>query len=260
MQNSFIKINKKSIYYKFINKNLLSDDKTLLVFLHEGLGCSEQWKDFHEIISEKLQMPALVYDRYGYGKSEEVSGARNPDFLEKEAKVFLPGIFEKLNISEQKKVLFGHSDGGTIAIIHTSIFPENIIGIITEAAHVFIDEITESGLKNTVKFFKTTDLKEKLEKYHGNKTESMFKTWTDVWLSAEMSGWNIEHYLPGIKCPFLAIQGKNDNYGSYRQLESIKNQTSGKTKILFIPDCGHVPHHQAREIVTEEVVRFVRDL
>lgn len=257
MSGNYINIHEKSLFYEFVNSDFLSSDSPVMVFLHEGLGCSKQWKGFHKEISDILKIPVLAYDRYGYGLSEEINEPRNPDFLEQEASSFLPEIFKKLKIQDHKKILFGHSDGGTIAIIYASLFPENVLGIITEAAHVFIEDITKKGLSATVEIYKNSKLREKLKKHHGKKTDSMFNSWTEVWLSPEMSDWNIEHFIPGIKCPVLAIQGENDNYGTYKQLESIRKKTSDKTQILFIPDCGHIPHHQAKETVKKASIEFI---
>ncbi len=260
MPDNYININGKSLFYEFINSRFLCADSPVMVFLHEGLGCSKQWKGFDKEISDILKIPVLVYDRYGYGLSEEIREPREPDFLEQEATSFLPEIFKKLEIQDHNKILFGHSDGGTIAIIYASLFPEKVLGIITEAAHVFIEDITKEGLSETIEIYKSSKLREKLEKYHGEKTDAMFNSWTGVWLSPEMSDWNIEHFLPVIKCPVLAIQGENDNYGTYKQLESIQNNTSGKTEILYLPECGHIPHHQAKDVVKRVSVEFVNNI
>ena len=70
MDKGLINIDSKSIYYEFINADLLSKDKPLLIFLHHGVGSVRQWGDFPFLLSNSLQYPALLYDRYGYGKSE----------------------------------------------------------------------------------------------------------------------------------------------------------------------------------------------
>jgi pimeloyl-ACP methyl ester carboxylesterase len=85
----------------------------------------------------------------------------------------------------------------------------------------------------------------------------MFNSWIDTWLTKENSEWNIEHYLNKITCPVLAIQGLDDNYGTPRQVYSIQKNTSGRTEILLIENCGHIPHHEARELVEKEIIKFI---
>ena|GEM_PF-182714 len=256
-----IEISGKELFYGIINPELVDKENPLIVFLHEGLGCSEQWKDFHISICEKLNLPGLYYDRYGYGRSQEVTEERKPDFLDVEAEKVLPELLEKLKLKDKKLILFGHSDGGTISLLYAAKFPENTLAVITEAAHVINEEITMQGQRDVIKLYETTDLPLKLARYHGPKTENMFSSWINVWQSDAMKNWSIEAKLGTITCPVLAIQGSEDNYGSPEQLERIrKHAHNAKVETALIPGCGHIPHHQAREKVEELTVRFFMKL
>jgi len=257
----YITINNKSLFYNFINRDILHPGKALLVFLHEGLGSSKQWKDFHINLANALKLPALYYDRYGYGKSQQVEGERSVDFLEEEAEVILPELLYSLNLNSSPLILFGHSDGGTIALLFAAKFPEKTLAVITEAAHVIVEDITIQGQRDVIKLYKTTDLPVKLARYHGKKTETMFWSWINVWQSKEMLNWTIEPKLSGIKCPVLALQGSDDNYGSPEQLASIKRHSSNSNvNTVLIPGCGHVPHHQAKEEVERQTIEFINNL
>ena len=66
-----------------------------------------------------------------------------------------------------------------------------ILGVITEAAHVFVEPISINGVKATLERYLDGTLKHRLEKHHGEKTESMFYGWADVWLSSEFQDWLI---------------------------------------------------------------------
>jgi pimeloyl-ACP methyl ester carboxylesterase len=255
-----ISINDIQLSYNFIHPSLLQSGRPLLVFLHEGLGCSEQWKDFHTGLCVQLSLPGFYYDRHGYGQSQEVQEPRQHDFLDNEAEITLPALFEKLNLSHLPKIIFGHSDGGTIALLFAAKFPEQTIAVITEAAHVINEEITMRGQRDVIKLYETTDLPAKLARYHGSKTEKMFRSWINVWQSEEMSSWSIEHKLQTITCPVLAIQGSDDNYGSPEQLRRIKKHaTKAHVTISLIENCGHVPHHQSREKVEQLVLSFLKN-
>src|SRR3989339_455077 len=254
--NNLIQIQGKKIWYNFISPKRRDGKKPLIIFLHEGLGCSEQWKDFPELICNNFNVSGLVYDRYGYGKSQEIGENRTTDFLQQEAFVFLPDLILKLNITEPL-IFFGHSDGGTIALLYASKFSEKISGLITEADHVFIEPLSAKGIRSAVASYDKGKLKSSLEKYHEGKTESMFRSWSGTWLSEDGLKWNIESLLPGINAPVLAIQGKNDNYGSELQLISKLKNISGRVEILYLPNCGHHPHHQERERVLQKTIDFI---
>ena len=157
-------------------------------------------------------------------------------------------------------ILFGHSDGGSIALIVAAKYPLHIMGIITEGAHIFVEDITLQGIRDAVKTFHTTNLKERLQKYHGDKTDAVFWAWTKTWLSDEYKFWNIESFLPKIKCPVLIIQGENDEYGSKEQVNGIINQVSGEARQFITPSAGHTPHKEAKEVVLEHSASCINHL
>lgn len=229
-----------------------------LVFLHEGLGSIGQWRDFPLIVSRATGLPALIYDRFGHGKSDPLTGPRKVRYMHDEALTSLPEILDQLRI--EKTILIGHSDGGSIALIFAAKHPEKVSGVITAAAHVFVEDITIQGIRDAVRIFETTNLCERLRPYHGDSTESMFRGWADIWLAPEFRDWNIEEYLPAVSSPVLALQGKNDEYGTPAQVDAIVRQVSGPVEGLLIPDCGHIPHHQARERVISEIIPFIKSL
>ncbi len=235
--------------------NQISNGSTL-VFLHEGLGSVGQWRDFPSLLCEKTGLPALVYDRWGYGKSEPFTLPRPMGYLHDEARLGLPAVLDECGIG--KAILIGHSDGGSISLIHASMRPEGIRAVITEAAHVFVESITLEGIREAVNVYASTDLGKRLARYHGDKTDHVFHGWADTWLSPEFRDWNIEDVLPGVRCPVLIIQGMDDPYGSPAQVKAIERQVSGPAKALLV-QCGHTPHAEAREEVLEEMARFIRE-
>ena len=181
-----------------------------LVFLHEGLGSISQWRDFPEALARAAGLPALVYDRYGYGASEAREGPQVPDFFEVEARTFLPGVLEACGVD--RPFLVGHSDGGTIALLYAALFPERPLGLIAEAAHVFVEEVSLENIAKATRAFRTTPLRDKLQRHHGAKVASMFHGWSDVWLSPEHRDWRIVDRLAAIIAPVLVLQGADDGY------------------------------------------------
>ncbi|MGZ3606744.1 MAG: alpha/beta fold hydrolase [Syntrophales bacterium] len=243
---------------EFISPWNKTGNRPALVFLHEGLGSIGQWRDLPEQICVATGCPALVYDRWGHGGSDPLTESRRPCYLHDEALLSLPEVLEQCAID--KPILIGHSDGGSIAIIYAGTYPQKVAGIITEAAHVFVEDVTVEGIKRAVEIYESTDLKTRLDRFHGSNTDLMFRGWSNIWLSPEFRDWNIENCLPNVTCPLLVIQGKDDEYGTPAQVKAIVGTVVGPVRGLMIDNCGHIPHLQARERVFAEMVSFISAL
>jgi len=231
------------------------DKGPVLVFLHEGLGSIAQWRDYPELLCRKSGLSGLIYDRLGYGGSEPIKEKRRMEDLHEEAFASLPEVLQKCRVG--KAFFIGHSDGGSIALLFAAVHPDRTAGVITEAAHVFVEDVTVDGIRVAVAAYETGDLREKLAKYHAGNTEGAFRGWADTWLAPEFRNWNLEEYLPSIQAPLLAIQGQNDPYGTPAQVKAIVSRVNGPARGLIIPGCGHIPHIQARHRVLSEMAEFV---
>lgn len=228
-------------------------DAPVLVFLHEALGCDSMWKGVPLALSVAMGLPFLTYDRPGHGLSGPLRGPRDERYLEVEAYEVLPQLLDACGVTDA--VLVGHSDGGTIALMYAS--RHRVRAVVTEAAHVFVEEITLAGIRAAVEAWKTTDLRDRLARHHGDKTEALFDAWAETWLSERFRPWNIEPCLPGVEAPVLVVQGEDDEYGTARQVEAIAGGVSGPSRPLLIPGCRHIPHHQAAEQVLPAIAEFV---
>ena len=252
----YVNSNGANLKVKHIKKE--DDGLPTIIFLHDSLGCIELWRDFPALLGNATNCNVLVYDRQGYGLSSPFTIAeRDNDYMEREADV-LNDLILQLGIKDA--ILFGHSDGGSIALIAAGKYPQHIRAVITEGAHIFVEEITLQGIRAGADAYLNTNLKERLQKYHGDKTEAMFWAWAQTWLTDEFSTWNIESFLPSILCPVLIIQGDNDEYGSIAQVDGIVTQVSGAAVKLMIPEIGHTPHKEARERVLKETTGFIARL
>jgi pimeloyl-ACP methyl ester carboxylesterase len=227
-----------------------------LVFLHEGLGSIGQWRHFPAELCARTGLPGLVYERWGYGRSDPLTGPRPDDYLHREAQDSLPEVLAACDIADPP-ILFGHSDGASIALLFAAAHPEQTRAVVCEAAHVFIEEECLAGIRLAVAAYEQGPLRDGLRRYHGANTETMFRGWGDTWLRPTRRHWNVAAELPRIACPTLIIQGADDEYATRAQMDAIAAGMTGPTEILWLPDCGHVPHHQARERVLDTAARFI---
>jgi pimeloyl-ACP methyl ester carboxylesterase len=242
---------------QILHYQLLEGDPALpyLVFLHEGLGCTAMWRDFPELLCKTTGCPGLVYDRLGYGKSSASPQRRTIHYLHTSALHELPKLLHGV-IPETPYILVGHSDGGSISLIHGAERPFFLRGIIAEAAHVFVDQATIAGIKSAAAAWAQGKL-QGLAHYHGEKTAAVFKAWAETWLSAWFRHWNIEYLLPSITAPLLVIHGENDQYGLIEQAKSIASHTAGHVQLEIVTDCAHIPHAEAQPLVEKLMTDFI---
>ncbi len=229
-----------------------------LVFLHEGLGSASLWRDFPDRLSAETGCGALIYSRAGYGKSDPVTLPRPLRFMHDEAAI-LPRVLAAAGVREH--ILVGHSDGASISLIHAGSAPgPGLRGLILEAPHVFAEPHGLEAIAKIREAYLTTDLRARLERHHGANVDVAFRGWNDVWLHPGFRAWNLEEFLPRIAVPILILQGENDEYGTWRQVEAIERQAGGPVAAVALADCGHSPHREQPERALEAMARFVRQV
>jgi pimeloyl-ACP methyl ester carboxylesterase len=230
--------------------------KTTCVFLHEGLGSLAMWRDFPARLCEALGMRGLVYSRPAYGKSTpRAAGERwNTDFMHRQAHEVLPALLDALGVRDPVW-LYGHSDGGSIALLFAARFPGRVAGLIVAAPHIFVEDLSVSSIEQTRLAYLETDLRDKLARYHDD-VDSAFWGWNDIWLHPPFREWSIEREIAGLRMPLLAVQGVDDEYGTMEQIRGIARQVS-HAKLIEIPECGHSPHRDQPDALIRAAVEFV---
>ena len=239
-------------------------NRATVVLLHEGLGSVAMWRDFPKQLAASSAHSVVVYSRLGYGASDALPDGndplgprrnlRGPGFMHREAFDVLPALLTALEI--EKPVLFGHSDGGSIALLHASRHP--VTGVIAMAPHIKVEAISIKSIEEAQIAYETGDLKNRLAKFHDD-VEGAFRGWCDVWLRPEFRDWNIESELAAIKAPILAIQGEDDQYGTLYQIEEIARRNQ-RTRLFKIPGCTHSPHRDQPDVVMGAVQSFLATL
>ena len=233
----------------------------LMVFLHEGLGSLAMWKDFPERLCRAGGYRGLVYSRPGYGRSTARAPDEHwaPDFMHRQADEVLPALLEALQLDTlaEPPLLFGHSDGASIALLYAARFPARVSAVISLAPHILVEEVTVSSIEQARLAYLQTDLKQKLGRYHAD-ADSAFWGWNDIWLSPAFRDWNIEAEIATIACPVLAVQGIGDEYGTLLQVRGIARRVA-HSRIVELAECGHSPHRDQPELLISEVLQFLAD-
>ena len=229
----------------------------LLVFLHEGLGSLAMWRDFPQALCDAAGVRGLVWSRPGYGRStpRAPEEAWDLDFMHRQAHEVLPALLAALGVAEPVWLL-GHSDGGSIALLHAAKFSERTAGAIVLAPHILVEDLSVASIAKAKTAYETTDLKQRLAKYHDD-PDSAFWGWNRIWLHPPFKQWSIEDEIASIAGPLLAVQGLDDEYGTLEQIRGIARRVP-QAALLELPQCGHSPHKDQPQAVIEAVARFIR--
>ena len=231
----------------------------LLVFLHEGLGSLAMWKDFPAQLCAAAGCRGLVYSRPGYGRStpRPADERWGLDFLHQQSNAVLPALLDALGV-QAPYALLGHSDGGSIALIHAAQFPARVSAVIVMAPHILVEEFGLVSIRQARAQYLQGDLRSRLARYHLD-VDSAFWGWNDIWLSPDFPQWQITSELKHIEAPVLAIQGEDDPYGSMAQIDGIASVLPA-ARLLKLPACGHSPHRDQPDRVMHAIGAFVTGL
>lgn len=234
-------------------------DAPLLVFVHEGLGSLAMWRDFPQRLCDAANCRGLVYSRPGYGRSTPRAAQEQwgVDFMHRQALEVLPALLTALQIDTavDKPWLFGHSDGGSIALLYAARFAQLIAGAIVLAPHIHVEDISIASIEQARVAYLEADLKHRLARYH-DEPDSAFWGWNRIWLDPLFRRWSIEAELASISCPLLAMQGLDDEYGTLAQIHGIARQVP-QAELLELAHCGHSPQRDQAAQVIDAAIEFV---
>ena len=227
--------------------------KAPIVFLHDSLGCITAWRDFPDRLCAAARREGLVYDREGFGRSSPLARPRTRRYLHDEAAI-LTELMTAAGI--EQAVLFGHSDGATIALLAAALSPDRVPAVVSIGAHVLIEEQTLAGLRDALPWWDDPRFRERMTRHHADKAEAVFRVWTGTWLSDHFAGWNMLDELAAVRCPALVIQGEHDEYATPAHVDAITSRIRGPVRGLLAPGRGHSPHRETPEL-SEEIERFL---
>ncbi|HYF20947.1 MAG TPA: alpha/beta hydrolase [Ramlibacter sp.] len=227
-----------------------------IVFLHEGLGSVAMWRDWPQQVCRATGRAGAVFSRRGYGASDPVPDVRGagrlaPDYMHREAWEVLPALLGQLGMGSP--VLLGHSDGGSIALLHASRHP--VAACVVMAPHVVVEDVSIRSIEQARDAYLQGGLRERLARYHQD-VDCAFWQWNDAWLDPAFRAFDIRPDCRRITAPVLAIQGVDDPYGTLAQIEQIA-PTAGPFETFVVERCGHSPHKDQPEAVTQRIVEFL---
>ena len=254
--SSQLKSNGKSLEYSCYGPS--PDQATTILLLHEGLGCVALWRDFPAKLAKASGFGVMAYSRAGYGQSDPADLPRPLDYMTREAVDSLPQLIAAAGL--QQIILLGHSDGASIAAIYGgSVEDHRVRGLILMAPHFFTEDMGLASIAEAKVAYENTDLSTRMSKYHNN-PDNAFYGWNDSWLHADFKNWNITDVIDYIRVPVLAIQGREDQYGTTAQIEALKAQLYAPLETVLLENCQHTPFLEQPDLTLRSITNFCRRL
>ena len=231
----------------------------VIVFLHEGLGSLALWKDFPERLCQRLGCRGLVYSRPGYGQSEDLAAPQpwGVDFMHRQAYAVLPALFKALQLREPP-VILGHSDGASIALLYAAMHPEHCRAVVALAPHLFVESKTLVAIAALQVQEVYEPLLARLAKHHRD-APAVFQAWSQAWLAPDFVPWSITDTIATLRCPVLAVQGTDDEYGTLAHIQTLAQHHTA-TELVTFDACGHAPHRDQAERLIAAVLSFLHHL
>ncbi len=248
------------IEYRLIEPATVGRAAPLMVFLHEGLGSVSMWRDFPDQLCAAAGLRGLVYSRPGYGRStpRALGEAWGPDFMHRQAAQLLPALLPALGVHAQGDPpwLFGHSDGGSIALLYAAAPARPLAGVVVMAPHIVVETVSIDSIERARQAYAQGELRQRLSRHH-DEPDSAFCGWAGAWLSPAFRHWSITDEIGSIRCPLLALQGSEDEYGTLEQILGIARRVP-QAELLELAGCGHSPHREQPQLVIDAVAGFVQ--
>lgn len=226
-----------------------------IVMMHGGLDCIATWKDLPQVIAEATGWPVLVYDRYGYGRSEPLVGGREPSYRREEAGPVLGEVLRHFGI--RKALMFGHSDGGAMSVLAAAMHPEIVCGAMGCSPTIALDQFMVDAMANARRAYEQEGLREKLERYHGAGTDAMFWGWFNAWASQKALEWNMNAEIAAVRCPVSALFGNQDEYGWRPSALALFTHGTMSLEVLALAGQGHHPQQRARGETIAQLQRLI---
>ena len=228
------------------------------VLLHEGLGCLALWRDFPQRLAQATGWGVMAYSRAGYGQSDPAELPRPLEYMTQEALEILPQVLDQIGF--QRGILLGHSDGATIAAIYAgSVADFRVRGLVLMAPHFFTEKMGLAEITKAKEAFTTGDLAALMARYHRD-AKATFRGWNDTWLDPGFKDWSVAEVIDYLRIPVLAVQGRDDQYGTLAQIEEIDSRCYAPVDIEILDDCGHTPFLDQPEQTLAVVAEFAARL
>lgn len=216
-------------------------NKTPIVMLHHGFGCTQIWKEIYPSLVENGHR-VLMYDRRGYGRSKE-----GPDFMA----FYVSDRFRPESVEEMRGLvtamginrfhMIGQCEGGVVAADYAARYPEQVKSMVISSTQCFSPGTMVE--KNTADFPKAFDeleepLQAKLTEWHGHRAESFYNQFRRFGGAYGTGVFDLRPVLALVQCPTLVLYPDRSSLFEVEQgVAMYRSLPKGELSVL--PKCGH---------------------
>jgi len=228
------------------------EDGPTVVLLHHGLGLTRAWRRQEGALTA-AGYRVVIYDRWGYGRSERRPALSLPCFEDDQSDLL--ALLDHMGV--KRVALIGHSDGGTIALYFAAAHPERVACLATIAAHIYVEPKMGLGILGVRQTFENdADFRRRFQRAHGDQYQQVFDNWFNGWTKPEHMSWDMRPVLRQIHCPALVIQGLEDEHATPRHAEDIAAAIPG-AELWLVPEAGHMLQRDAARELNKKLLDFL---
>nr|WP_268744198.1 alpha/beta hydrolase [Limimaricola cinnabarinus] len=154
--------------------------------------------------------------------------------------------------------LVGHSDGATIALLCAAAMPKRVGRVVAIAPHIFAEQVTIQGVRDFDSRNGGAVWRQNLARRHRDPSAA-YDAWRDFWLSENGAEWSVINELSTCHAPLLLVQGGQDAFGSYAQLDATTRTVAGRSREMRLAGLGHEPHREEADTVARAVAEFLNE-
>lgn len=225
----------------------------MIVLLHHGLGSVRAWKAQIPVLVE-AGWHVLVYDRWGYGRSEARPRLSIPTFEDDLADLL--SLVDALNLPQFS--LVGHSDGGTISLYFAAAHPERLQRLVAVAAHIYVEPKIVMGIEGVCQAFQNDPaFRQGLQRVHADKTQAVFSAWFEGWHDPANLSWDMRPVLGKITCPALIVQGRQDEHATPQHAFDAATAIPD-SELWLVREAAHMLPQEMPEVFNRRLLDFLR--
>jgi pimeloyl-ACP methyl ester carboxylesterase len=249
MQSEKLQVNKHELYIERHGPS----DRPPVVLLHHGLGAVQSW-DAQIPVLVQAGYHVLVYDRWGYGRSQARSEFSIPAFEDDLAD--LQAICEHYEVTRAN--LVGHSDGGTLALYYAAKYLNRVDSLTLIAAHIYVEPKMKAAIVGVRQIYEENKrFRSGLSRLHGEKTEQVLYGWYSGWYRTDNLSWDMRPMLAQITCPVLVVQGEEDEHATSQHARDLAGALP-EAELWLEPAVGHMLPQMQADSFNQKLLAFLK--
>ena len=243
-----IALNRGNIYFEMHGKGVP------VVALHDGAGSTRALK--RQVTDFAEHFTFVIYDRLGHGRSEQHPYYEERHFDDRASE--LRELIDRLGFD--KVHLFGICEGGAVALVFASLWPEQVDSLICQGVgyHSTAHTIWQCEQYFRPWFQLDPLLKERLARYHeGDYARLKWEALRDAKHYVWDPSYDLRPLFSKIRAPTLVMGGDRDPFfGLEHPITAFRGIRNAE--LCIIPGAGHFANEEAPSVYNHIIIDFLK--